>query len=94
LGIGLPFTTVTGDVRGRTLMAIHPRSVAVHRSSPGGSPVTFYPSRSWLTGRVPLVAELTPAAVEELGLEQGGAVFAAVKATGIDVSTPPESADA
>jgi molybdopterin-binding protein len=34
---------------------------------------------------VPLVAEVTPAAATELSLADGGRVFAAIKATEIDV---------
>jgi molybdate transport system ATP-binding protein len=38
-----------------------------------------------LSGDIPPVAEVTPAAAAELGLTDGGQVFAAIKATEIDV---------
>jgi molybdate transport system ATP-binding protein len=38
-----------------------------------------------IDGTVPLVAEITPAAATELRLADGGPVFAAIKATEIDV---------
>jgi molybdate transport system ATP-binding protein len=40
-----------------------------------------------LTGEVPLVAEITPAALDQLGLRAGDKVWASVKAT--EVSTYP-----
>jgi molybdate transport system ATP-binding protein len=41
--------------------------------------------RVQLGGAVPLVAEVTPAAVAELGLAQGGDVWVALKATEITI---------
>ena len=85
--------SVAGDVH----VAIHPRSVGLHREPPGGSP------RNHLTGTVtdvdglgdrvrirnegpvPIVAEITTAAAAELGLAPGHAAIASVKATEVTV---------
>jgi len=86
-----------GDVRGPALATIHPRAISIHRSHPEGSPrnvlaatvgeidSTGHRWRVGLGGRVPLVAEVSDGAVTELRLAEGGSVFAAVKATDIDV---------
>ena len=77
---------------------IHPHAVALHRDEPDGSPRNVWhgPRRRASTcsatasacgsaARVPLVAEVTPAAVRDLGLDEGAEVWAAVKATEIVV---------
>ena len=83
----------TGDV----LAVFHPRSVALHRDLPTGSPRNVSAGtignvellgdrvRVRIEGPVPLVAEITPAALGELGLEEGSRVWAAVKATDVTV---------
>ena len=82
---------------GSVLAAIHPRAVALHREPPAGSPRNVLRGtvagidpegdrwRIALDGPVPLVAEVTPRAAAELRLSDGGGVFAAIKATAIDV---------
>ena len=89
--------TVATALCGSVLAAIHPRAVALHRQPPAGSPrnvlrgtvASIDPDgdrwRIGLDGAVPLVAEVTPRAAAELRLSAGGDVFAAVKATAIDV---------
>ncbi len=79
------------------LAVVHPRSVSVHRNEPEGSPrnVTRGPVESIellgervrirVGGPVPLIAEITPAAVRELGLIAGAEVWLAIKATDITV---------
>lgn len=74
-----------------------PSAVALYAADPGGSPRNHWPAtvrlvqtgagtvRVHLDGPVPLVAELTAAAVAELGLAPGVPVIAAVKATEITV---------
>ena len=76
---------------------IPPRAVALHRACPEGSPRNVWMAtvgaldvageriRVHLTGAVPLVAEVTPAAVAALHLGEGGSVFASVKATEVEV---------
>jgi molybdate transport system ATP-binding protein len=76
--------------------AIRPEAVAVHRQRPGGSPRNSWPAtvtsvdleggraRVGLDGPVPIVAEVTAAAVRELVLVPDAAAWVSVKATEID----------
>lgn len=89
--------TVTGDVSGTVLATVHPRAIALHRELPAGSPRNVlravvagldHEGDRWrvrLDGPIPLVAEVTPGAAADLHLAEGGEVFAAIKATEIDV---------
>ena len=82
---------------GNVIATVHPRAVALYRSRPDGSPrnvwqapiVAIEPAgdrlRVQVGGAVPLVAEVTPQAVAELGLALGGDVWVALKATEIMV---------
>jgi molybdate transport system ATP-binding protein len=91
---------VPGAGRGDALAVIHPRSVSLHRAEPAGSPRNVSAGtvqsiellgdrvRVRVSGPVPLIAEITPAAVRELGLVDGAPVWTAFKAT--DVSVYPE----
>ena len=91
----IPADPVEGDV----FAAIQPHSVALFLSVPDGSPRNVWTSRVAdvdrqadrvrvrLTGEVPLVAEITPNALDELALQPGDSVWAAVKAT--DINTYP-----
>ena len=77
---------------GEVFAVVHPRTVALYRERPDGSPRNVWPGtvealdvagdlvRVQIAGPVPLVAEVTPAAVVELRLDDGGPVWAAVKA--------------
>jgi molybdate transport system ATP-binding protein len=83
----------TGDV----FAAIHPRAVSLHRSHPEGSPRNVWPgrvrgielygdrARVRIEGQVPLVAEVTPAALVELNLGEGGEVWLSFKATDVGI---------
>ena len=83
----------TGDV----FATIHPRAVALHRSRPEGSPrnvwsgrvrgVELYGDRARvrIEGQIPLVAEVTPAALAELRLGEGGEVWLSFKATDVGI---------
>jgi len=83
--------------RGDALAVVHPRSVSVHRQEPEGSPRNVIRGRVdsiellgervrvRVDGAVPLVAEITPDAVRELGLDDGVEVWLAVKATDVTV---------
>lgn len=89
--------TVATDAQGPALATIQPRAIALYRSAPDGSPRNVVRCtvegidpegdrwRIRLTGPLPLVAEVTPAAAADLRLAEGGEVFAVVKATEIDV---------
>ena len=86
-----------GAGNGEVLAVVHPRSVALHVDRPSGSPRNVSAGtvesvelrgdrvRVRIGGPVPLVAEVTPAAVHELGLVEGAAVWTAVKATDVTV---------
>ena len=86
---------VAGDHRGEVFAAVHPRAVALHRRVPEGTPRNVLPGtaetvdvvgdRVRVAGQVPIVAEVTPAAVGELRLADGGPVWASVKATEVTV---------
>jgi len=89
---------VTADVVvGSVYVAIQPHSVSLHRSPPEGSPRNIWPGRVrgtdllgdrvriHLDGPVPLVAEVTTAAVGDLGLVDTVEVWASVKATDIAI---------
>jgi len=83
---------------GPVVVTVHPRAVAVYRERPQGSPRNVWsapvqglePSldrvRVQMGGGLPIVAELTHAAVEELRLGDGGEVWIAIKATEIGVA--------
>ena len=87
--------SAAGD--GPAFVSIRPQAVALHRGRPEGSARNAWPvtvsdvdhhhdrAHVRLTGAVALVAEVTPAAVAELGLRAGERVWASVKATDIEV---------
>jgi molybdate transport system ATP-binding protein len=96
LANGAHITTADAG-NGDSFVVIHPRSVALFAQSPSGSPRNAWPGlvdaienlgdrvRVGITGTVPLVAEVTPAALRELDLDVGSSVWAVVKATDVTV---------
>jgi molybdate transport system ATP-binding protein len=82
---------------GEVFAVIHPRAVAVYRVRPDGSPRNVWPGtagvidgtgdrvRLRIDGPVSLIAEVTPAAVAALSLDDGGPVWATVKASEVIV---------
>ncbi|HEX2039213.1 MAG TPA: ABC transporter ATP-binding protein [Acidimicrobiales bacterium] len=82
---------------GDVLVSFHPHAVALHAGPPGGSPRNLlhgtvrslhsdgHRVRVEIDAAVPLVAEVTAAAAEELRLAEGVDVWAAVKATELRV---------
>ncbi len=82
-------TPLTGDV----FAVVHPRAVALLRASPEGTPRNVWRgaiaeideegpiARIRVTTTPPIVAEVTAAAVEALGLSPGEDVWATIKAT-------------
>jgi molybdate transport system ATP-binding protein len=80
-------------IDGPAFAVIQPHAVALHLSRPDGSPRNVWIAtvtdvdrqadrvRVRLDGEVPLVAEVTPGALDELALRSGDRVWAAVKAT-------------
>ena len=86
-------------VDGAAFVVIQPHAVALYPSPPDGSPRNVWPAtvtdidrhadrvRVRLSGEVPLVAEITAAALEALVLRPGDQVWASVKAT--EIATYP-----
>ncbi len=82
---------------GAVSTVFHPRAVSLHAGEPSGSPRNVMAARVvgierlgdrvrvQVAGPVPLVAEVTPAALAELALVEGSPVWAALKATDITV---------
>lgn len=88
---------VASGLEGRALATVHPRAVALFGAKPEGSPRNVWRApvasiepavdriRVRLEGPIPLVAEVTGAARDDLGLRPGTEVWIAVKATEIRV---------
>jgi len=89
--------TVADPSDGDVFVVVHPRTVALYRTRPDGTPRNVWEGRAIdldlqgdrvrvrLQGAPPIVAEVTPAAVRELGLARGASVWVAVKATEVTV---------
>jgi molybdate transport system ATP-binding protein len=88
---------VPGAGEGDVVAVVHPRAVALHRAAPEGTPRNVWRAtiasldadhdrvRVRTEGPVPMVAEVTAAAVAALGLAAGVEVWVSVKATEIAV---------
>jgi len=86
-----------GASDGEVFAVVHPRTVALYRTRPDGTPRNVWEGRAVdldfegdrvrvrLEGTPTIVAEVTPAAARELSLERGGPVWISVKATEITV---------
>jgi molybdate transport system ATP-binding protein len=82
---------------GDVLAVVAPHTVALSRTRPESSARNIWPAtvehverlgtrvRVQLTGSIPVIAEVTPAAVEALELRERTEVWAAVKATEVEV---------
>jgi molybdate transport system ATP-binding protein len=93
---GAELVTAT-PAAGPVLVTVAPHSIALYRARPDGSPRNTWAVpvddleavgdrvRVALGGPLPLVAEVTPAAVADLALTAGQQVWATLKATDIDV---------
>ena len=89
--------TIAEPAHGDVWILIHPHAVALHRSRPDGSPRNTWPGtpagidlrddrvRVRIDGPIPIVAEVTAAAVDALDLEHATTIWVAVKATEIAV---------
>ena len=92
-----PRVAAAGATTGDVFAVVHPRAVSIHLSRPEGSPRNVWSGRATgiellgdrvrvrVEGAVPIVAEVTPAAVAELGLHSGGEVWTSFKATDVAV---------
>lgn len=86
-----------GADSGDVFAVVHPRAVSLHRARPEGSPRNVWEghaigiemlgdrARVRIEGRVPMVAEVTPGALAELGLVEGSPVWVSFKATDVAV---------
>ena len=84
-------------VDGEVFATVHPRAVALHRTRPEGSPRNVWRGhvsvldfqgdrvRIGVEGELPIVAEVTPAAVRDLDLAERGEIWVSLKATEISV---------
>jgi molybdate transport system ATP-binding protein len=102
---GLPTSGLDGaaaDVGSRVLVAVRPAAVSLHLQRPGaGSPRNVWPGRVagmepsadrvrvHVRGEPDVLVDVTPAAVAELALRPGLAVWVSVKATELDVYAEP-----
>ena len=89
--------TAVGVTDGDVFAVVHPRTVALYRARPDGTPRNVWEGRATdldlqgdrvrvrLQASPSIVAEVTPAAVRELGLDRGDQVWIGVKATEVDV---------
>ncbi|MCC7396370.1 MAG: ABC transporter ATP-binding protein [Planctomycetes bacterium] len=96
--LGAASLTVATATTGEVLITVHPRAVSLFRSRPEGSPRNVWLApvlglehqlervRVELGGALPVVAEVTRAAVDELRLADGGEVWVAIKATELVVT--------
>jgi molybdate transport system ATP-binding protein len=99
LRVGDAVLTAAGTHTGAVMMIIPPNAVVLHRARPTGSARNAWPGivvaleplgtrgrvRVRVVGPLTIVAEITPAAVAELALTEGTEVWAAVKATEVEV---------
>jgi molybdate transport system ATP-binding protein len=102
---GLPTSGLDGGAAvpgSRVLVAVRPAAVSVHLQRPGaGSPRNVWPGqvagmepsadrvRVQVRGEPDVLVDVTPAAVAELALRPGLAVWVSVKATELDVYPEP-----
>jgi molybdate transport system ATP-binding protein len=89
--------TAAGAGEGDVFAVVHPRTVALYRTRPDGTPRNVWEGRAVdldfqgdrvrvrLEGTPAIVAEVTPAAVRELSLDRGDPVWVVVKATEVNV---------
>jgi len=97
LPTGAALVTATPEVSGPAFAAVPPEAVAVFVERPAGSPRNVWPgrvrsveaeglrARVAVDGGVPLVALVTRAAVDDLGLVEGTDIWVAFKATDVRV---------
>lgn len=89
--------SAAGAESGQVFAVIHPRAVSIHRHQPEGSPRNVWPGKAGriellgdrvrvrIDADLPIVAEVTPAALKELALDEGGEVWLSFKATDVAV---------
>lgn len=95
---GHEITVADLEAAGPVLATIHPRAISLHRNRPEGSPRNSWPTevlrvehygdrvRLQTGGPLRLTAEITPQALDSLGLVEGSSVWLSIKATEIEVA--------
>ena len=95
--LGSASLAAAGADSGEVFAVVHPRAVSLHRARPEGSPRNVWQGRAGgiemlgdrarvrIEGEIPMVAEVTPAALAELGLVEGTPVWLSFKATDVAV---------
>ncbi|MFF4987322.1 ABC transporter ATP-binding protein [Streptosporangium saharense] len=93
VAVGEVSFSVADPVEGPAFVAFSPSAVALYRTRPDGSPRNLWQAviegmerhgdnvRVHLEGPLPVAADVTPAAVAELGLTPGQPIWVSVKAT-------------
>lgn len=91
--VGEAVVTVAEPAPTEAFVSLSPSAITVHQGEPAGSARNVWPAtvaeidllgdrvRVHLAGPLPLVAEITPAALAALALTEGDAVWASAKAT-------------
>jgi len=86
-----------GAGQGEVFAVVHPHAVSLYRQPPGGTPRNIWEGtaesldlegervRVRVGGPLPIIAEVTPSAVADLRLGDGGPVWVSVKATEVVV---------
>jgi molybdate transport system ATP-binding protein len=94
---GGALTALESAADGEVFAVVHPRNVSLYRSQPEGTPRNVWSgriialdrhgdrARVTVAGLPRLVAEITPAAVRELELAEGGEVWVSLKAAEVEV---------
>ena len=97
LAAGSATLTVADPVEGDVVAVIHPRAVVLHERAPEGSPRNVWQGvvltvdrevdrvRVQVGGPIPIVAEITNRALDDLGLAEGTPVWVSVKASEVTV---------
>ncbi len=98
-GASKALQTADRSVNGAVLVTIAPSAIALHHEQPQGSPRNSWKTtidavepigdvrRVLLAAPLPLSADLTPGAVESMGLTTGSPVWASIKATEVHVTS-------
>ena len=94
----LTLSVADHTLQGPALVTVSPHAVALYRSAPHGSPRNSWQAvvgalhqlgdvvRVYLDTPIPIAADVTMGAVQELGIQPGRELWVAVKAPSFEVS--------